>query len=339
MKFDFYMPPSTPDRAGHWARWAADIGFDGFFTAEISHDPFLPIAVAAAGEKRLEYGTGIAVAFPRSPMTTAYIAWDLAAMTEGRFLLGLGTQVKAHIVRRFSGIWDSPGPRLAEYIAALRSIWQTWQTGDGLHFEGDYYQFSLMTPFFDPGPIAYPAIPVYVAAVGPYMCRLAGEACDGLHVHPFHTPRYLDELVLPELRRGAAKTGRDAGAVVTAVSAFVVTGRDEQELESSRQAVRAQIAFYASTPTYRPVLELHGWDFGEKLSAMSRAGQWEAMAELITDEVLEQVAVVAPLADLGTAVATRYGGRVGRLAFYTGGVQWSDEEWAGLIQATRQGLK
>lgn len=338
MKLDFYMPAAPIDEAGPLARWAADVGFDGFFTAEIKHDPFLPLAVGAAHENRLEYGTGIAVAFPRSPMTTAYLAWDLAALTGGRFLLGLGTQVKAHIVRRFSGEWVSPGPRLAEYVAALRAIWASWQNGEPLKFEGDHYSFSLMTPFFDPGPIENPAIPIYIAAVGAWMSRMAGEVCDGLHVHPFHTIRYLDGSVLPELSAGAARAGKSANDVVAAASVFVVTGRNEKELEESKLRVRSQIAFYASTPTYRSVLEMHGWDFGDRLSAMSRTGQWAAMADLISDEVLNEVAVVAPLDELGAAVAARYRGRLGRLAFYAGEPSWTADQWGTLLESTRRAL-
>ena len=209
MKVDQYLPAGSVTEGPSFAKWAESLGFDGLFTAETGHDPFLPIAAAAGHTTSLDYGTAIAVAFARSPMTVAYTAWDLAEATNGRFLLGLGTQVRAHIVRRFNMPWSSPGPRMREYIAALRAIWGSWQTGDPLAFEGDFYEFKLMTPFFSPQPMEHSQIPVYIAGVGEYMCRVAGEVADGFHVHPFHTLRYLNDVVVPEHGGG----GRDRRAV------------------------------------------------------------------------------------------------------------------------------
>ncbi|MGH8914088.1 MAG: TIGR03617 family F420-dependent LLM class oxidoreductase, partial [Acidimicrobiia bacterium] len=214
MKVDFYYPPIPPDGAVQAAIEAVKVGYDGFFAAETQFDPFLPLALASSTEPGLELGTAIAVAFPRSPMIMATTAWDLARMSGGKFMLGLGTQVRAHIVRRFSSIWDHPAPRLKEYILSLRAIWDAWQRSTPLAFEGEFYRFSLMTPFFDPGPIPDPDIPVYIAGVGPHLSRLAGELCQGFHIHPFHTVRYLDDVVLPGIAAGARASGRSLDDVV-----------------------------------------------------------------------------------------------------------------------------
>jgi probable F420-dependent oxidoreductase len=338
LKVDYYLAPPTPLRdVDAAAREAVSLGYDGFFAAETSHDPFMPLALAARTAPGLTLGTAIAVAFPRSPMITANLAWDLASYTGGNFILGLGTQVKAHITRRFSGEWHSPGPRMRDYLLALRSIFRCWQTGEPLQHEGEFYRFSLMTPFFNPGPIAHPEVPLAIAGVGPYMCRLAGELCQAFHVHPFHTVRYLDEVVLPQMTAGADRAGRTLDQVQRITTIFVVTGRDQAELEQALAPVKQQIAFYASTPDYAPVLELHGWDVGERLRAMSRRGEWAAMADLITDDIVETVAVVAPLDRLGPAIRARYRDRVQRVGYYGLGV-WmtlADEDRTALIGATR----
>ena len=338
MKVDFYFPPVSPlVAAGEAARRAESLGYDGFFTAETSHDPFLPLAIVAHTSPSLELGTGIAVAFPRSPMIMAYTAWDLAAASGGKFILGLGTQVKGHIVRRFSGEWLPPGPRMRDYLLALRAIFRSWQEGVPLQHEGDFYRLSLMTPFFNPGPIEHPDVRLAIAGVGPYMARLAGELCEGFHVHPFHTVRYLDEVVIPNIRKGAENAGRSHVSVEMITTVFVVTGRNEEEINRSMAPTKAQIAFYASTPNYAGVLELHGWDFGEQLGAMSRRGQWGDMAQMVPDEVVHEVAVVAPLDSLGSAIRERYGDRINRVGFYAldGDQGWSDEEWLHLVEETR----
>lgn len=317
MKVDFYYPPSPPEGAAEAARTAVELGYDGFFSAETQYDPFLPLAIASAQEPDLEVGTAIAVAFPRSPMVVAMTAWDLARMSRGKFMLGLGTQVRAHIVRRFSTTWDSPVPRLREYIQALRAIWGSWQNSVPLDFKGDFYQFSLMTPFFDPGPIPSPDVPVYIAGVGPYLSRLAGELCQGFHVHPFHTVRYLDEVVLPGIRSGAETTGRGVEDVERVTTIFIMTGETDSEIEQAMAPVRQQISFYASTPSYQPVLEANGWDFGAELTAMSKRGQWAEMSDLVPDEAVLTVGVAAPIDRLAEAIRERYGDRVQRVGFYT----------------------
>lgn len=341
MKVDFYMPADAGvvGAPGHAER-SRRLGFDGFFTADTAHEPFLPIAAAATRAPGLDYGTSIAVAFPRSPMVTAQTAWDLQAATGGRFILGLGTQVRGHIVRRFSTTWDSPGPRLREYVGALRAIWRTFRDDVPLKFAGDFYSFSLMTPFFNPGPIDHPDPEVYISAVGPYNCRLVGEVCDGIHVHPFHTVDYLDRHVVPLVEEGARAAGRSMDDIGFASTVMCVTGTDDESMERSRLAMKEQIAFYASTPAYRGVLEVEGWDFGPELTAMSKRQRWSEMPALISDDVLETVAVVAPVDELGAAVRTRYEGRLDRVGYYTlaGALDdLSDEAWIELVASTRGG--
>ncbi|MBI2370618.1 MAG: TIGR03617 family F420-dependent LLM class oxidoreductase [Deltaproteobacteria bacterium] len=281
------------------ARQAEDAGITALWTSEASHDPFLPLVLAAEHTRRLELGTSIAVAFPRSPMVTAYLAWDLAALSEGRFLLGLGTQVRAHNERRFSVPWGPPVPRLREYVLALRAIWTAWQEGTPLRFEGQHYRHTLMTPFFDPGPLPHPHIPVQLAAVNPALCRLAGEVADGLHVHPFHTVSYIREVILPALREGARRAGRDPAEVPLVTSAFVVTGETPAAVAAARDAVRGELAFYASTRAYRPVLTLHGWEeVGQHLGRLAAAGRWAEMGRLLTDEMLEAFVVVGSYDEL-----------------------------------------
>ncbi len=327
MKVDFYLSPSDLHDVAQAAHTAARIGYDGFFSAETQHDPFMPLAFAAQAEPDLDLGTAITVAFPRSPMVMAMTAWDLAAMSGGRFILGLGTQVRAHITRRFSTVWDSPGPRLRDYILSMRAIWDTWQNGTPLRHQGDFYQFTLMTPFFNPGPIAHPEIPIAIAGVGPYLSRLAGEVCEGFHVHPFHTISYLDELVIPQIKEGAESAGRTLDDCDRITTVFVVTGQDQAEIEKAMSAVKQQMAFYASTPSYAPVLESSDWDFGPKLTAMSKRGKWAEMAGVITDEVVSEVGVVAPVDQLGKAIAARYGDRVQRIGLYAvGDVPVFDDE-------------
>jgi len=243
--------------------------------------------VAAGTTARVKLGTAIAVAFPRSPMILAHIAWDLQAASDGRFILGLGTQVKGHNERRFSVKWEAPGPRIREVVLALRAIWDCWQNGTKLDFRGQFYRFDLMTPFFNPGPIKHPNIPVYIAGVNQYICRVAGEVCDGLHVHPFNSPKYLREFVHPAVEEGLQKSGRKRSDFTYATFVFVVLGDTDKELAETRQTVKQQIAFYASTRTYEPVLAAHGWqDLAPKLHRKSIEGDWKGMADLITDEMV-----------------------------------------------------
>lgn len=317
MKFDFYYPPSPPEGAAAAARRARDMGYDGFFSTETQYDPFLPLAMAGGSVPDLEYGTAIAVAFPRSPMVTAMTSWDLSRLTGGSFMLGLGTQIRAHITRRFSTEWGNPGPRLRDYILAIQAIWDTWQNSVPLRYDGDFYKFTLMTPFFDPGPIAHPEIPIYIAGVGPYLSQLAGEVCDGFHVHPFHTIPYMDSVMLPNMQKGADEKGRSIDDVERVTTVFVMTGETDSEIEQAMEPVRQQISFYGSTPSYRPVLEASDFDFGGQLHAMSKRGEWSEMPSAVPDEAVLKVGVAAPINELAQAIKDRYGDRVQRVGFYT----------------------
>ena len=299
------------------ARDAEALGFDGLWTAETKHDPFLPLALAAEHTSRATLGTAIAVAFPRSPTVVAHTAWDLQAASGGRLVLGLGTQVKGHNERRFSVKWTAPGPRLREYVLALRAIWECWQTGTPVNFRGEHYAITLMTPFFAPAPIAHPRIPVYVAAVNAYNLRLAGELCEGVHLHPFHSVKYLREFALPNLEAGLAKSGRSRSDLALVSSVFMITGRDPDAMARAREHARAQIAFYASTRTYEPVLAAHGWeDLMPRLHRKSVEGDWAGMAALVTDEMLAAFAVEAPLEGLAEVLRARYAGILDRLSPY-----------------------
>jgi probable F420-dependent oxidoreductase len=299
------------------ARAAEDLGFAGLWSNETKHDGFLPLAIAANETSEMELGTSVAIAFSRSPMETAQTAWDLQDLSDGRFLLGLGTQVKAHITRRFSMPWDRPAARLREYILAVREIWKSFQTEGSLDFEGEFYRHTLMTPFFNPGPIEHPEIPVYIAGVNTRLARLAGETCDGFHVHPFHSPEYVRHTVKPAIAEGAKDVGRNPEQVVLATSTFVIAAENKEETEEQRESVRAQISFYASTPTYRTVLETHGWEeVGERLGTMAREKKWREMPALVSDEMLAAFAVEATPDELGAALIERYEGLIDRVSLY-----------------------
>jgi probable F420-dependent oxidoreductase len=300
-----------------YARRAEELGFGCLWSSETKHDPFLPLAAASSTTTRIKLGTAIAVAFPRSPMVLAHIAWDLQAASGGRFSLGLGTQVKGHNERRFSIPWESPGPRLREVVAALRAIWDCWQHGTKLNFKGRYFRFDLMTPFFNPGPIADPQIPVQIAGVNPYMCRMAGEIADGLHVHSFHSATYLREVVRPAVDEGLRHAGRSSSSFTYRASTMVVLGDTEEEHARSRSAVRQQIAFYASTRTYEPVLAVHGFaDLLPHLHRKSLEGDWQGMASLVPDELVDVVAVTGTLETLGARIKERYAGLCDRIEIY-----------------------
>ena len=300
-----------------YARRAEELGVGALWSAETKHDPFLPLAIAGANTSRVQLGTAIAVAFPRSPMILAHTAWDLQKASRGRFVLGLGTQVKAHNERRFSLKWEPPGPRLREVVLALRAIWACWQDGAPLDFRGRSYRFDLMTPFFNPGPIEQPRIPIYIAAVNPYMAQMAGEICDGLHVHSFHSPKYLRDVLHPAVEAGLAKFGRSRKDFTFRASTMVVVGDDAGELERSRQAVKQQIAFYASTRTYQAVLAVHGLDhLVPRLHAKSLEGDWRGMADLISDETLDHFAVTASWDTLAGKLRERYDGICDRTQLY-----------------------
>jgi probable F420-dependent oxidoreductase len=300
------------------ARAADELGFAALWTPETAHNAFLPLALAAEHSQRLAIGTAVAIAFPRSPMVTAQIAWDLAGYSGGRFILGLGTQVRAHVERRFSAAFDQPVARLRDYILALRAIWQSFQSGARLNYRGEFFQHTLLSPFFNPGPIERPTIPIYIAGVNSGLAQLAGELCDGFHVHPLTTATYLREQLRPQIATGAAKAGRDPSACVVAGSAFVITGADRATVERTRAFVTQQIAFYASTPTYRPVLECHGWaGIGEALSQLASQQRWAEMPALVSAEMLDAFAVEAPPERLGAALRERYDGLLDRVGIYS----------------------
>jgi probable F420-dependent oxidoreductase len=317
MKFDVTIFPKDLNRMGEIARAVEGYGFGALWTAETAHNPFLPLTHVAAATQRLHFGTGIAIAFPRSPMVMAQLAWDLAAQSNGRFMLGLGTQIKAHITKRFSTEWTAPVPRLREYVESMRAIWATWQTGEPLRYTGEHYRFTLMTPFFAPEAIAHPDIPIYLSGVNEGLSKLAGEIAQGFHVHPFHTVRYLQEVTLPAMAAGAAAANRTVADIQKICGIFVATGRNDEEIRASSDEIKRQIAFYASTPSYKAVLDLHGWgDLQERLSLLARQGEWTAMSAEISDEMLHQFAVVAPVDQLAQAAKARYHGLLDRIAYY-----------------------
>ena len=300
-----------------YARRAEEMGFGAIWSAETRHDPFLPLAVAAATTRRVGLGTAIAIAFARSPMILAHIAWDLQKASGGRFVLGLGSQVKAHNERRFSVPWSAPAPRLREVVAALRAIWTAWQRRAPLDFRGQSYRFDLMTPFFDPGPIEHPQVPVYLAGVNPQMCRVAGEIADGLHVHSFHSERYLRECVHPAVQEGLNRAGRSRADFTFRASTMVVLGDSAAERKRHARGVKQQIAFYASTRTYQPVLAAHGLeDLVPRLHARSLAGDWEGMTDLISDATLDLFAVSGPFEEIGDRIRERYRGLYDRTQLY-----------------------
>ncbi len=306
-----------PAGAAGAARRAEEDGFDGVWCAETSHDPFLPLALAAEHTERVELGTGIAVAFARSPMTTAMVANDLHALSEGRFILGLGSQIKPHIEKRYSMPWSQPAARMHEFISALRAIWAAWNDRTRLAFRGDFYQHTLMTPMFDPGPNPFGVPKVFLAAVGPRMTEVAGQVADGLLVHGFTTERYLREVTLPAVHRGLETAGRGIDGFEVSYPGMVVTGGTEADMASAAQAVRAQLAFYGSTPAYKPVLDLHGWgDLHGELNRLSKQGKWTEMATLIDDDVLSTFAVVGPPEQIPELVLARFGDVVTRFSFY-----------------------
>ncbi len=301
------------------ARRLEQAGYDSVITPEAGHDPFLPLMIIAEHTQRLKFGTGVAIAFPRSPMVTAQIAWDLQRFSGGRFLLGMGTQVKGHNERRYSTPWPSPpGPRLREYILCLKAIFKTFQTGARPDFQGKYYQFTLISPFFNPGPNEPPAdrVPIYISAVNRYNCRLVGELCDGIRMHGFNTAKYTREVILPAIKEGAEKAGRDMSEIDIVAGTFVITGKNWDEVEKAKAPVRQQLSFYASTRAYFPVLEVHGWqEVGQRLFRLSMEGRWTEMASAITDEMLDEFAIVAPYDELVPRLKERFAGLATTLDF------------------------
>lgn len=289
-------------------------GYDGCWTGELDHDPFLPLLLAAEHTSRLQLGTSIAVAFARNPMLIANLGWDLNTYSQGRFILGLGTQVQPHIERRYGMPWSHPARRMREFVAAVQAIWATWQHGSRLNFQGEFYTHTLMTPMFTPQPQPHGVPKIFIAAVGDLMTRTAGEVADGLIAHAFTTRRYLDEVTAPALQAGLVAAGKSRESFELSCPVFVVTGENAEQFQASAAAHRKQLAFYGSTPAYRTVLELHGWgDLHTELHRLSRLGEWDTMATLIDDEVLAAFAVVAELPDVADALVRRCAGAIDRV--------------------------
>ncbi|MDT3441940.1 MULTISPECIES: LLM class F420-dependent oxidoreductase [unclassified Pseudofrankia] len=299
------------------ARAIEDAGYDGMWIGETKHDPFLQALHAVDATDTSTVGTAIAIAFARTPMTLANSAYDLARYSRGRFVLGLGSQVRPHIERRFSMPWSHPAPRMREFVLALKAIWAAWQDGTPLDFRGDFYTHTLMTPFFAPPAHEFGPPPVFVAGVGEVMTEVAGEVADGFFVHPFTTRRYLDEVTLPALERGRAKTGKTPEGFAVCGPSFVTVGRDERELATAVKGTKDQIAFYASTPAYRPVLDVHGWgDLQPELTRLSKQGRWSEMGKLITDEMLHEFSVVGTPADVAKSLSAKLAAVSTRVSFY-----------------------
>jgi probable F420-dependent oxidoreductase len=329
MKLDAEIYALALADVGALSSLAERAGFDCLWFNETKHDPFVQLALCASSTTRILVGTSIALAFTRSPTSLAYAGWDIQNLSKGRLMLGLGTQVKGHIERRFGMRWDSPAPKMKETVLALRAVWRSWQEGTPLDFRGRFFNIDLMTPFFSPGPLEHPRIPILVAGVNRGMCRVAGQVADGLHVHPFHTLGYLRDVVLPSVA-----SGRPKEAFSVAASVFAALGNSSREVAEERERCRSQIAFYASTRTYRSVLELHGWgDICDRLHAHSVAGRWKEMAAEIPDDVLDEFVVQGTWAEVGGRLRARYAGLADRVRIYR--AYDGKEAWKELLRGFR----
>ena len=335
MKIDSLMPPAAPTKIAEQARAFEAQGFDCVWTFEAMSDAFLPLAHVAAATERLEIGTNIAVAFARSPFSMAQIAWDLQRDSGGRFRLGLGTQVRPHIERRFSMPFDHPAARVTDYVRCVRAIWDTFQNGSKPAYEGPFYRFKLMNPFFQPGSVEHPDIPVYLAGVNPRMCRAAGEVADGFHVHPMHSAPYLTDVVKPALNEGAKISGREVDDLELYSPVFVITGETQEETDAMERTVRQQLAFYGSTPSYAAVLEYHGLgELSKKLNKLMREGDTEAMSAAVPESLVEHVAIIAKPGDVGARIRERYEGILDRVSLYMAmGGDGEFNRWSELIEA------
>jgi probable F420-dependent oxidoreductase len=323
MKLDAALPPVQLKDVPAIAKAAEAIGFAALWTQETQHDPFLPCTLIAEHTSKMEMGSAIAVSFARSPATLAYTAWDLAAQSGGRFILGLGTQVKAHIERRFGMPWpESVIGKLREQIQVIRAFWDGWQNGTKLNFRGEYYKITLMSPFFNAGAIEYPNIPIYIAGVNTGLAKLAGELCEGFHAHPFNSLRYMNEMILPAIEEGLQRSGRKRGDITVSMTPFVATTPEEVGF------ARMQAAFYASTPSYKPVMDLHGWGgTAEKLSGFASKGEWHEMPMLITDEMLSEFCLMTTQENLASDLKKRFDGIADRITLYTPFVPGEKDEW------------
>jgi probable F420-dependent oxidoreductase len=336
MKIDCLMPAAAPTEIAARAQEMESQGFDCAWTFEAAHDAFLPLAYAAQATTRLEIGTNIAVAFARTPFAMAQIAWDLQRYSNGRFHLGLGTQVRAHVERRFSAAFDHPAARVTDYIRCVRAIWDTFQNKTRPNHQGPFYQFRLINPFFEPGPIAHPKIPIYLAGVNPRMCQAAGEVADGFHVHPMHSAGYLRDVVRPALDAGARTRNLRVDDLELYSPVFVITGETQSEIDQMTAMVRRQVSFYGSTPSYAAVLEYHGFgDLSRQLGQLMREGRMDDMARAVPDGLLEHVAVIGKPADIGRLLRERYTGLLDRVSLYMtmGAESAGFRRWSELVQA------
>jgi probable F420-dependent oxidoreductase len=321
------------------ARDLERLGYDGLAIEECKEDPYIVGALAAQATTRLKIATAVAIAFPRSPTSTAMSAWTLQRLSAGRFTLGLGTQVRAHIERRYGMTWAPAGPWIRDYVNAVRAVWACWQTGQKLEFSSPHYRLNLMVPLFDPGPIAHPDIPIHLAAVNPIMSRVAGECADGMRPHPVCTPGYIEHVMIPAARVGAAKTGRDPSRFAVAIKPLVATARTDEELEKRIRDIRARVAFYCSTPGYRAAFEFHGLgDLAKRMSVLSREQRWEEMPGMIDDEVLNLYATVGNFKEIGRKLHDRYAHVVTHAEFSIPIASEADRETlAGLIADLKSG--
>ena len=336
MKVDSGGYAATVDEAGRAAVDAEDFGYDGWWALETKHDPFLGAAIGAERTERVQVGTGIAVAFARNPMTVAVQANDIQLLSGGRFALGLGSQIKPHIVKRYSMEWSKPAARMREFVLAVRAIWEAWATGDKLDFRGDFYSHTLMTPFFDPGPNPHGRPKIIMAAVGPLMTEAAGEVADGMFCHGFSTERYVRDVTLPALQRGAEKAGRSLDGFEITAPSMIVAADTDQQLEEGIAMVRSQIGFYGSTPAYRPVLEVHGWgDLQDELNALTKRGAWDEVANVVDDDVLHAFAIVGTPEEAVEEARKRYGDVATRISITVPG-DADPERWRELFDRLRE---
>lgn len=323
MKIDGHLTPDWHSIPDHVKKMEAQ-GFDRVGTAEMNHDPFMPLLLAAEHSETIEVGTGIAVAFARSPMILANIGHDLNSYSKGRFVMGLGSQIRPHITKRFSMPWGAPAPQMKELVQAMRAIWANWYEGEPLRFEGKYYNHTLMTPAFTPEDKEYGAPKVTLAAVGPIMTEVAGEVADGLIIHPFSNEKYIREVTLPAIDRGLAKSGRSREDFEIAYTPFIVSGKDEETFEKAKLEAKNRIAFYGSTPAYKNVLAVHGWgDMQFELNKLSKEGKWAEMGEMITDDILNVMGVMGEPSGIVAEIQSRYGDFTDRTS---GGFNFVDAE-------------
>ncbi|HEV2358643.1 MAG TPA: TIGR03617 family F420-dependent LLM class oxidoreductase [bacterium] len=338
MKLDCALAMDALTEVPGVARAAEEIGFAGIWANDTKHNPFLTLGIAALHTSRLELGTGIAVAFSRSPMLTAQTAWDVARLSNGRLLLGLGTQVRAHIERRFGMPWDPPAPKLREYVHAVRAIWRTWQDGAPLRVQGKYYNLNLMGPFFNPGPNAQSTVPILIAGVNEVLCRLAGEVADGFILHPIHSVTYLREFVLPHLAEGLAKAGRPRADLQLYAPVIIAPGETPDERAAALARARARIAFYGSTPTYRLLLEIVGYaDVADRLRQMVSQGRMGEIAGQVPDGLLDAIVIRGTYDEIGHQLRARYAGLLDRVASYWPFTLADRAGWARMVRAFHEG--